>query len=200
MEGSAIAPPHQVAQKRFMFAALLLGAAGSMIAIAAFGQGTYTVGQLVVKAEMFPARTGTTELAVEPVRGLKSGFVEAETHTGFLAFRATIVSFLGTDPTDAILTATADPESLHRTIQEQGKDAARRFGLRIGWLTLAGGASGGMVIALFGMKARRVLQGAAAGVALVAILGLVAWQTYDTDAFEKAKFKQAGESAPLLGG
>lgn len=199
MEGSAIAPPHQVAQKRFMFAALILGAAGSLVAVGAWGKGTYTVGQLVVKMEIRPSTEGTTEIAVEPVRGLSSGFLKRETHTSLLAFRATVVSFLGTEPTTALLGATADPGTLADTIQKQGKDAARRFGLKIGWLTLAGGGAGGLVIALMGMKARRVLQGAAAGLVVMAALGLLAWQTYDADAFQRTQFQQAGQSAPFLG-
>ncbi len=200
--GEALAPAHEVASYRFMVAAMILGAAGSMIALAAFSAHNYTVGPLVVEMQVMPATSGTTELAFEPVREvIRTGHAEAETHQGFVSLRGTVVGVIGeASVAEAALIATRGPKALAETIRDEGNDAFRRFGLRVGWLTLAGGGAGGMAIALFGMKARRILQGALGGLLVVAALGLVAWQTYDIDKFDQVQFRQAGQAAPLQGG
>lgn len=200
MEGSALAPAHEVPQKRYMIAALLLGAAGSMVAIAAFGEGRYRVGPMVVEMQVKPATSGTTELGVEPVRTLRSGNAEVKTHEGFLAFRGTVVGVFGEANIPDTLLLTKDPKSLATTIRDEGKSAFRSFGIRLGWLTLAGGGAGGLAIALIGMKTRRVLQGALGGVILVGALGLVAWQTYDINKFDQVQFTQAGQAVSVPAG
>lgn len=194
MQGSAIAPPHQVPQIRWLIAALVLGAAGSMVAIGAFGSDEYRVGSLIVEMKMKPSSSGTTELAVRPIRTLPTGFAEANTHIGFLSFRGTIIGVYGESLLEEATLATANPKTLATYIQDQGESAIRRFLLRIGVLTLAGGAAGGLIIALFGMRVRRVFQGVLAGVVLVGVLGLVAWQTYDIEKFDNVQYRQAGRS------
>ena len=200
--GEALAPAHEVSSYRYMVAAMILGAAGSMIALAAFSAHPYRVGPLVMEMQVMPSTSGKTELAVEPVKDvIRTGHSEAQTHQGFLSFRGTVVGVVG----DAFITDVArivnqGPRQLAQTISDEGEDAFRRFGLRIGWLMLAGGGAGGMAIALFGMKARRILQGALGGVILVGALGLVAWQTYDIEKFEQVQFRQAGQAAPLQSG
>ena len=201
--GEAVAPAHEVASYRFMVAAMILGAAGSMIALAAFSAHNYRVGPYVMEMKVFPSTSGMTELAVEPVRPvIPTGFAEAETHLGFVSFRGTLNGLVGSEAfVDEVVTVvTGGPKALAESIRDEGEDAFRRFGLRVGWLTLAGGGAGGMAIALFGMKARRILQGALGGLILVAALGLVAWQTYDIDKFDDVRFRQAGQAAPLQGG
>lgn len=196
MEGSAIAPPHQVAQVRWLAAAVLLGAAGSLVAISAFGSAPYRVGPIVVEMKMRPSTSGTTELAVNVAGQLTPGFAEANTHTGFLTFRGTIISVVGeTSRPDALL-ATKDPHSLATFLQREGGTAIRKFILRIGLLTLAGGAAGGMAIAAIGMRARRIFQGMVAGVVLVGALGALAYQTYDIEEFREVRFRTAGSILP----
>ncbi len=196
MDGSAIAPPHQVAQVRWLIASMLLGAAGSLVAIAAFGSAPYRVGPIVMEMKMKPSTSGTTELAVNVAGQLSPGFTEANTHTGFLTFRGTVISVVGeTSRPDALL-ATKDPYSLATFMKEGGGTAIRKFILRIGLLTLAGGAAGGMAVAAIGMRARRILQGMVAGVVLVGALGAIAYQTYDIEAFRKVQFRTAGSVVP----
>ena len=199
--GEALAPAHEVASYRYMVAALILGAAGSMIALAAFSAHNYRVGPMVMEMKVIPSTSGKTELAIEPVREvIRTGHAEAETHLGFISARGTVVGVIGDASIPDVVLAAKDPKTLATTIRDQGKDAFRRFGLRVGWLTLAGGGAGGMAIALFGMKARRILQGALGGVILVAALGLVAWQTYDIDKFDQVQFRQAGQAASVPSG
>jgi hypothetical protein len=195
MDGAALAPAKQVGYWRFLIAAVLLGGGGSLVAISAFGQGTYVVGPLVVNLKMRPDTTGVTELAVNPLPGLlNSGVTEAPTHQGFLAFRATVTGIVGDPSLPAVIQALKDPTSLATTIRDQGKDATKKFLLKVSLLTLAGGASGGFAIALIGFKTRRVFQGLIAGAVLVGVLGLIAWQTYDMDEFKKVQFHPAAQA------
>lgn len=198
--GQAIAPPHEVSSYRYMVAALILGAAGSMIALAAFSAHDYRVGPVVMRFAIQPDTSGNTQFRIEPARTLRTGFAEADTHAGFLSLRGTVAGVSGEAFLPDALLSTRDPKSLATTIRDEGKSAFRSFGIRVGWITLAGGGAGGMAIALFGMKARRILQGALGGVLLVGALGLVAWQTYDIDKFDQVQFKQAGQAAPLAPG
>jgi hypothetical protein len=196
MEGSAIAPPHQVAQVRWLAAAVLLGAAGALVAISAFGSARYQVGPIVMEMKMKPSTSGTTELAVNVPGKLSPGFAEADTHIGFLSFRGTVISVVGETPRPDALLASKDPHSLATFIQKEGETAMRKFLIRIGLLTLAGGAAGGMAIAAIGMKARRIVQGMVAGVLLVGVLGVLAYQTYDVEAFKDVQFRPAGSVLP----
>ncbi len=201
MEGSAIAPPRQVQRQGYLVLTILLGIAGSLISMAAFAKHEYRVGPLIVEMDVFPATSGTTELAVEPITGaplIKAGRAKAETHTGFLGFRGTVIGVQGDAFVPLALNAVASPKSLADQIKAEGKSAGRRFGLRVGLVVLGGGAAGGFVVALLGMRARRIFQGAAAGVIVVAILGLIAWQTYDIDEFSKVQFRSGSAVAPDL--
>jgi hypothetical protein len=199
MDGAALPPPRQVGRLAYLLAALVLGAAGSMVALATFATGTYRVGPLVVELAVRPSTTGTTELGITaPVPAFPKGVARRETHEGFLAGRATVVgvALSGADEARA-LPLVATPRDLARTLREDGKDALRRFAIKVGLLTLAGGAAGGLVVALAGLKLRRVLQGALAGLVLVGALGVWAWRTYDVERFSGAAFRvEAAASAP----
>ena len=191
MEGSAIAPPRQVQRQGYLVLTIILGIAGSFIAMAAFAKGTYRVGPLLVDMKVFPATKGTTELGVEPITGaplIKPGHAKADTHTGFLGFEGTVIGVYGEGFIDLASTAVANPKALADEIKAEGKNAGRKFGLRVGLVVLGGGAAGGFAVALLGMRMRRVFQGAAAGVLVVAILGVLAWQTYDIDKFSQEQF------------
>jgi hypothetical protein len=192
MQGSAVAPPHQVGRWNYVIAAMVLGAAGSMIGLEAFASHTYRVGPLIVEFDVRPSTSGTTELGVRPaIAAIPKGVVKRKTHQGFLAVRASVVGVVteGRANIEQAVTLVSSPATMFDTIQEQGKDAMRRFGLRVGLLTLGGGASGGFIIALVGMKTRRVFQGVLAGVVLVGGMGIVAWQTYDEQKFDGTQFR-----------
>lgn len=199
MEGSAIAPPRQVQRQGYLILTILLGIAGSLIAMAAFAKGTYRVGPLIVEMSAFPSGSGTTELGVEPIPNaplLRPGHAKAETHTGFLGFKGTVIGIPGDPFVPEAAKAIVNPKALADRIKEDGKSAGRKFGLRVGLVVLAGGAAGGFVVALLGMRMRRIFQGAIAGVLVVAILGILAWQTYDIDEFSKVRFTSGTAVAP----
>jgi hypothetical protein len=191
MEGSAIAPPRQVQRQGYLVLTIILGIAGSFIGMAAFAKGTYRVGPLLVDMKVFPSSSGTSELGVEPIRGaplIKPGHAKADTHTGFIAFEGTVTGVYGDALIPLAAKAVANPKALADEIKAEGKTAGRKFGLRVGLVVLGGGAAGGFAVALLGMRMRRVFQGAAAGVIVVAILGVLAWQTYDIDKFSEVQF------------
>lgn len=192
MDGAALPPPHEVPQWRWLIAAILLGWAGSLVAVAAFASGTYRVGPLLVEMSVRPASSGTTELAVRAIpldsTGLRPGAIEVDTHEGFLAFRGTVTDIAGEAFLVEAAKVTSNPKALATSIRDDGESAMQRFGLKVGLVTLAGGAGGGAAIALVGMRVRRVIQGAIAGVVLIGVLGLVAWQTYDINKFPETPF------------
>jgi hypothetical protein len=190
MEGSAIAPPKQVARQGYLIVTVLLGIAGSLIAMAAFGAHEYRVGPFLVDMSVKPATEGKTVLGVGLTQyGLTAGTAEANTHSGFLEIKGTVTGIIGTSLTPDAIAATKDPATLAKFIQTEGKTAMRKYLLRLGLVVLAGGAAGGAVIALIGLKTRRLFQGAIAGVLVVGILGLFAWQTYDLSKFNGLNFK-----------
>jgi hypothetical protein len=184
-----------------LIATVVLGVAGSLSAIAVAGRGTYRVGPLVVEMRARPALKGTTEIEVRlpPEIGVSLGHTEAQTHSGFLAFRGTVVSVDVNGGVTALRTAVLrDPLKLATTIRDDGRSATRQFILKLGLLTVGGGAAGGLPFALFGMRTRRILQGLLAGTLVVAIMGVIAWQTYDINAFSRTTFKQKAVGASVL--
>jgi len=189
MEGSAIAPPKQVTRQSYLIVTVILGIAGSAIAMAAFGAHTYRVGPLLVDMRVKPSTEGTTTVGVEFAQlGLNAGTVKVNTHSGYLALEGRIVGIVGTGVSVEAVAATKDPATLAKYIQTEGKTAMRKYLLRLGLIVLGGGAAGGAAIALIGLKTRRVFQGAIAGVLVVGILGLLAWQTYDIGKFKGVTF------------
>jgi hypothetical protein len=189
MEGSAIAPPRQVARQGYLIVTVLLGIAGSAIAMVAFGAHAYRVGPLLVEMNVKPSTEGTTTLGVEVAEiGLKAGTVKTKTHSGFLALEGRVTGIVGTTVSTQAIAATKDPATLATFIQTEGKTAMRKYLLRLGLIVLGGGAAGGAAIAIVGLKARRIFQGALAGVLVVGILGVLAWQSYDISKFNGLKF------------
>jgi hypothetical protein len=191
MEGSAIAPPRQFNRQGYLIVTILLGIVGSFVAMAAFGKGTYRVGPFLVEMSVKGDTKGTTEVGVEFAQlGLTAGKAKKETHTGFLALHGSVVGIVGTDLSPEQVASAKDPFTLATTIRDDGKQAMRKFALRLGLVVLGGGAAGGAAIALVGLKTRRLFQGAIAGVLVVAILGVLAWQTYDIDKLRGTSFTQ----------
>lgn len=192
---AVVAPPKQVSQWRWLVVTILLGFAGSLIAVAYFANGEYPFGPLLVDLSVKPAASGTTTLAIEPIRGLNAGHATAHTHAGFLSLKATVVNVSGTIVDVSALADTKDPETLATFLKHQAKDDAQKFALRAGLVALAGGACGGALVGLIGLRPRRLFQGAIAGLLLFGILAFIAYQTYDPGKFSNAPFKQ-GIAAP----
>jgi len=193
MEGAALAPPRQVARQGYLILTILLGIAGSGIAMAAFAHGSYRVGPLIVEMSVKPATKGTTQVGSEFARlGLQAGTAKAETHAGFLALKGTITGLYSQSISPQAVLDTQDPLTLAKTIRDQGKTAVKKVLLRVALVVIGGGAAGGAVVALIGLKTRRVFQGLLAGIVVVGVLGLIAWKTYDIDKFATAKFSAPG--------
>jgi hypothetical protein len=189
MEGSAIAPPRQVARQGYLIVTVLLGIAGSLIGMAAFSTHAYRVGPLVVEMSVKPSTEGKTVLGIEFAQlGLKAGTAEAKTHSGFLEIKGNVIGIIGNGVAVDAITATKDPATLAKFIQTEGKTAMRKFALRLGLIVLGGGAAGGAAIALVGLKTRRIFQGSIAGVVVFGVLGLLAWQTYDLSKLNGVNF------------
>lgn len=188
MEGlapEALAPTRTGPSRWWILVTFVLGAAGSLVGVGLFAKGTYLVRPFEVEMSAIPSLSGETELSVRPVPGLEPGFAQADTHTAPMTFRMTIVGV--TDPAEAAR-LLSDPRTLADFLRsdEQGKEAIRNFGLRLGLVALGGGAAGGLA-ATFG-RWRRALGGIIAAVVVVGVIGLLVSQTYDIEKFRGTRF------------
>lgn len=176
--------------------AIVAGIAGSSVAVAAFGKGTYTIGPFRVALAVTPASSGTTTLGVQAAGLFKQGTSTATTHKGFLAFTARIVDVDKTALAKTVLTCappscatsalkTEDPRELSQYFAENAQSVATTFGIKVGAIALAGGLALGMVGAMGNWK--RALIGALAGIVVLGGLAFLAKATYDTSAFQGSK-------------
>jgi predicted phosphodiesterase len=180
---------------------VLAGALGALLAISFLARQEVTVGPATVRLEAGAALTGSSRLAVPPF-----GSVSARTHLGQLAFRATIddvdVRRLGRllegspgpagpgGPRFAELEATLGP------LEEQARQAATGFVLRIALLGLAGGLA---TVLLFPRRTRqRLLRCGLGGLTATLLLLGPALATYDLAAFREPRYDGALEYAPAL--
>ncbi|HVL88963.1 MAG TPA: hypothetical protein VM841_01885 [Actinomycetota bacterium] len=176
---------------------VLLGVGGSIGAVAAFGEGTYDVAPFDVKMKVSFGSQGQTRLGIEAPALGNPGVAVADTHSGPLRFNGTITGVdAGSLATAVVQTAgardeqlnPADPRSVAVFVAQNGKSAARSFGIKVGLIAAGGSLIGGLAGALG--KPKQAIAGLIAGVAVVGVLGLVAGQTYDTSAFEGTRFEQ----------
>jgi predicted phosphodiesterase len=180
---------------------LLAGALGALLAISFLARQEVTVGPATVRLEAGAAPVGSSRLAAPPF-----GSVSARTHLGLLAFRATIddvdVQRLGRllegspgpsgpgGPRFAELEATLGP------LEDQARQAATGFVVRIALLGLAGGLA---AVLLFPRRTRRRLLRCGLGGLLATVLLLgPALATYDVTAFREPRYDGALEYAPAL--
>lgn len=165
----------------------IAGAAGALGAVAAGGKGTYDVEPFRFELRAKPAPAGETQLAVEVVPGLTTGHAEAPTHSSPLEARVTVVGvsngFLSTDA-DAI----DSPRDLASYMGNEARSAVRSFAIKCGILAASGGAAAGAALSLFGMRWRRVVGGALAGLLTFGIIGALMQQTYDANQFANVRF------------
>lgn len=196
MDAQVLPPPREVGRWGFLLMTILLGFGGSLIGLAAFAEETYQMGPFIVQLSAKPASSGSTELAIAPhITGLKPGYAKADTHAGFLAFRATVVDLRRPPRLDLAAPRAETPKLLFDSLKDEGRAAGRALAIRAGIATIAGGAAGGALMALFGIRPRRIFEGALAGTLLVALLAVVAWQTYDFNKFTGTTFKPAPVAA-----
>ena len=180
---------------------VLLGVGGSLGAVAAFGSGTYDVAPFKVAMDISFGATGQTTLSIEAPGVGSPGVATAGTHSGPLRFTGTIVGIdatkLATTTVESVIGGQeqnepldpANPRSLALFLAQNGKSAARSFGIKVGALAAGGSLIGGLAGALG--KPKKMIAGLIAGVAVIGVLGLIAQQTYDTGAFEDTRFQSA---------
>lgn len=180
---------------------VLLGVGGSIGAVAALGSGTYDVAPFKVAMDVSFGASGQTRLAVQAPGVASPGVARADTHSGPLRFAGTIVDIdaakLATSTVDNVVAGRSqdqpldptNPQSLALYLAQNGKDAARSFGIKVGALAAAGGLIGGLAGALG--KPKKTIAGLIAGVAVIGMFGLIAQQSYDTTAFEGTRFESA---------
>jgi predicted phosphodiesterase len=169
-----------------------------VLAVSFLARQEVTVGPARVRLEARAALTGSSRLAAPPF-----GSVSAHTHTGPVAFRATVddvdVRRLGRlletragpgRPRSAELEMTLGP------LERQARRAATEFLVRIAVLGLAGGLA---AVLVFPSRTRRRVARCGLGglLATVVLLGPTL-ATYDVTAFRAPRYEGALEYAPAL--
>jgi predicted phosphodiesterase len=167
-----------------------------VLAIAFLARQEVTVGPAQVRLSAGPALAGSSRLAAPPF-----GSVSAHTHLGPLAFRASIddidVRALG-----QLLSGSpggprfAELEATLGQVEDQARQAATWFLVRIAVLGLAGGLAA--VVVFPRRTRRRLLRCGVGGLAATVLLLGPALATYDLGAFREPRYDGALEYAPAL--
>ena len=177
---------------------MLAGVLGALLAISFLAKLDARVGPATLRLSARPALEGSSRLAVPPF-----GSVQAHTHHGPLAFRASLddvdVPALGElidhSPTSGPLSTNALEATL-RPLEEQARHAAVLFLLRIVGLGLLGGAA---AVVLFPRRSWvRLARCVAGGALAVLILVVPSVATFDVSAFRAPRYEGALEYAPTL--
>jgi predicted phosphodiesterase len=167
----------------------LLGAAAALLALGTVtvAQGRVGPGRVAVRAHL---GAGRTELRLPPL-----GQVSAATHSAPITLTGQVdeVSINGLQD----VLKTDDPgDRLRSEVSDDLEPLLRAFAWRALVVAALAGALAGALV-----PRRRwtyPLTGSAAGVAAVALLLGGAWQSYDPEAFDKARFEGPLERAPSL--
>ncbi len=188
MEQAAVAPKLRGKPGKIWFViTFVAGAAGALSAVAAAGVGTYDVEPFRIELRAAPASGGTTELAVRAVPRIQLGHAEAPTHSAPLRVRVTVLgateTLLPGDPA-----RIKSPKDLVAFMGADAKDAVRSFAIKCALLAASGGAAAGAALSLFGMRWRRVVGAALAGVLTFGLIGAMMQQTYDSSKFLRVRY------------
>jgi hypothetical protein len=168
----------------WILATIVAGIGGAAGAVAAGGNGTYTIPPFRAELRAWPATTGKTELAVRaPLIG--RAHAEAGTHQAPLDIRVTIIG-VSSDAAASDLRALRDPQSLASLIAQQDGAAVRSFAIKLALLALGGGLGGGIIVSLG--RWQRIVGGALAGLLAFAIVGVAVKVTYKPGEFAKTRF------------
>ncbi|HEX8135399.1 MAG TPA: metallophosphoesterase [Actinomycetes bacterium] len=177
---------------------LLAGALGALLTVTFLARADARVGPATVRLSARPALTGTSRLAAPPF-----GSVSARTHTGPLAFAATLdavdVRGLGRMLDGEVAPGRSSGDRLAAALaplERRARQVARQFLARIALLGLAGGLAG---VLLFPRRTRRrLLRCALGGVLATAAMLVPTLATFDVGAFREPRYRGALEYAPAL--
>lgn len=169
------------------------GAIGSLGTVSVAGSGTYDVAPFKVRLQAQAAPLGETVLSVQPLEGVLDvpARAEAGTHAAPILAKATIVGV--SSPSGLVRSDRSlleDPHALATFLGEDGKDAVRAFGIKLGILSLLGSGGAGLLLS-FG-RWRRILGAILAGTLTFGGVGLAVQQTYDASEFQKTCFVVEG--------
>ena len=173
--------------KIWVLITFVAGAVGALGAVAAGGHGTYDVEPFTLELRAKPADSGSTQLAVDPIPGLRTGRAEAPTHQSPLTVSVTVVGVSdGFLPTDAKTVAT--PHDVTTFMGDEAKTAVRSFAIKLAGLAFAGGAAVGAALSFIGMRWKRVIGAGLSGLLVFGIIGALMQQTYDSNKFLQTRF------------
>ncbi|HEX8098790.1 MAG TPA: metallophosphoesterase [Actinomycetota bacterium] len=174
----------------FLAVAIVIGAAGMLIGMAAFGRMRTTMGPFDVELAGHLGRS-VTEISLPPL-----GRITASTHKGPLAFQATLKAVDIKGLTALVRNrSVADAADL---VAERARKLVVPFALRLLLLSVLSAAA--LAAVAFRTKWRGIVVSAAVPLIVVGGSEVAAWATYDSAAFTAPKFSGPLALAPKLVG
>jgi predicted phosphodiesterase len=167
---------------------VVVGILGAMLAIAAFGRGSATLGPFQVGLEAHFG-SGETDLAVPPV-----GEITAHTHLPPFHLTATVDGIAIQQLSQTVSESGIEP--LVQRVEDEARRQILFYALRLLAVAVLGGAVLGFVA--YGTAWRRVLVAGASALVLVGGTELATYATYDTSAFLSPTFSGSLSIAPKL--
>jgi predicted phosphodiesterase len=167
----------------------LLGAAAGLLALGTVtvAQGPVGPGRVAVRAHLGPSRT---ELRLPPL-----GQISAATHAAPVTLTAQ-VDEVSIDRLQALLATDAPGDRLQSEVSADLEPLLRAFAWRALAAAVVAGALAGALVPR--RRWTHALAGSAGAVVTIALLLGGAWQGYDAEAFEDARFEGPLERAPAL--
>jgi predicted MPP superfamily phosphohydrolase len=167
---------------------VLVGIVGAMLAIAAFGRGSATLGPFEVGLDAHFG-SGVTDLAVPPL-----GEISAETHLAPLHLTATVEGIAIQKLSETVSDSGVEP--LVERVEEEAHHQILLYAVRLLAVAVLGASLVGFVA--YGTNWRRILIAAASALVLVGGTELATYATYDTSAFLTPTFSGSLSIAPKL--
>ncbi|MGE5586824.1 MAG: metallophosphoesterase family protein [Clostridia bacterium] len=159
-------------------------------AVNLFGSISYRVAGLDISISARVGIPGYSGLSIPPI-----GRVEARTHAVPLQIEATLENINPGVLQDAVSRGEV-PSSISRQFKTDSGRLVASFALRIALLAAAGGAFGAAAVSGWGLK--RVLAGAAAGLAASSTLLALTYATFDQDKLANPRYEGVIEAAPWM--
>lgn len=166
---------------------LLLAAIAGYFALVFASPTQVNIGPLTAEFSLSPAWHGKSIVELPP-----AGSFEADTHSGPAEVRYTLKEIAVEQVEELTDPGSPARQALDNWQEPVGREV-RSLLLRI---ALLAAAAGGVIAALLRRRWQWLLAGAATGLATAFIVGGLAWNTYDTAAFQEPRYQGSLSYAP----
>jgi len=168
--------------------AIVLAAALSILFVVSFGYSAFDIDGVRLGYSISPSLRGETELAIPPF-----GEVTARTHKTPLSLQV-VLEKIYLQELSQVAEEINDGEELVQKVELELKKALRQLLIRLILLAAVGGAVGAALSP--GKRLYKALAGSIVGAALIGVLLLATYQTYNIHAFKQPRYSGALQAAP----